>query len=176
MEKVLFVENQKFTQLWLWLLLLISALAVVLPFGYGIYSQEVLHKPFGNNPVSTILLIAIGSLTLLICAGIIILFVKANLNTRITTEYIEVNFRPLLWKKVKIFPSSIEKWEVRNYNPLMDYGGWGVKKSFRNGKVYSTSGNCGLFIQFNDGKKLMIGTQKKQSIGFAMGKLMNKTV
>ena len=43
-----FKENQKFTQWWLWALLI----GVVLIPIYGIYKQIIIGEQFGNNPLS----------------------------------------------------------------------------------------------------------------------------
>lgn len=47
-EKILYTEQQKFTQWWIWLLLI--ALNGI--FVYGIYQQIYTKVPFGDNPTS----------------------------------------------------------------------------------------------------------------------------
>ena len=173
MDKILFQEEQKFSQWWLWIILMISFLAVIIPFAAGIYTQEVLHKPFGNNPTDTGTLIITFSISLIIISGIIFLFAKSRLKTTIDNQGISVRFFPFINKWKRITPGEIEKWEVRNYNAILEYGGYGVKTSLKRGKVYNVSGNVGLQLHFKNGKKLLIGTQKKQAISYAMAKLMN---
>jgi hypothetical protein len=50
MEKVLYTEEQKFDQVWFRLIILCSSIPLVVIFGFGIYKQIVLGKPWGDNP------------------------------------------------------------------------------------------------------------------------------
>ena len=64
-EEILFKERQRFTQWWLWLILLgVNGL-----FLFGVFKQVINGQQFGNNPMSNAaLLIATGliiALTLL---------------------------------------------------------------------------------------------------------------
>jgi TATA-box binding protein (TBP) (component of TFIID and TFIIIB) len=53
---------------------------------------------------------------------------------------------------------------VREYAPLSEYGGWGLRYSVNHGKAYNVSGNQGVQLFFTNGKKLLIGTQKPEEI------------
>jgi len=174
MEKVLFKEEQKFNQWWLWLLMIITFLSVVVPFGYAIYSQEVLDKPFGDNPMSTEGIINVGAFSLLLVGLIVLLFYIFKLKTKITNEAFYISFPPLINKWKKFVPDEIAKFEVRKYNAIKEYGGYGMKYSRRHGRCYNISGNLGLQLYLKNGKKLLIGTQRKQAISYAMDKLMHK--
>ena len=52
MQKTYFKEEQGFTQPWLWLLLILSMGAMLVPMFIGLYTQLVLGKPWGNQPLS----------------------------------------------------------------------------------------------------------------------------
>ena len=69
---------------------------------------------------------------------------------------------------------EIEKFEVRTFNAVREYGGYGLKRRRKYGQSYTISGNVGLQLYFRNGKKLLIGTQKKQAIKYAMEKLMRE--
>ena len=92
MEKVLFKEEQRFTQWWLWLIMAITLLSVLIPFAYGMHSQEVLDKPFGENPMST------GGL---VVTGIMELRVEENMDNLI--RFPEVQDYSFILKMVKGF-------------------------------------------------------------------------
>lgn len=173
MEKVLYKEEQHFTQWWLWLIMVLTLLSVLVPFSYGVYSQEVLDKPFGDNPMSTAGLIVTGITSLLIVGGIVIMFFVARLKTRITSEGLFVSFPPLINKWKKYDANEIENYEVRTFKAKREYGGYGIKRSRKYGQSYTISGRLGLQLYLSNGKKLLIGTQKKQAIEYAMGKLMD---
>ena len=53
---------------------------------------------------------------------------------------------------------------VVTYDP-QDYGGWGTKHSDKGSALaYSTDGNKGLLLRFKNGKKLLLGTHKPDSL------------
>lgn len=171
MEKIIFQEEQKGNQVWLTIILVISLFSVVTPFAYGVYSQEVLQKPFGNNPVSTGTLIAIGLAAVIIIGTANLLLVRMRLKIKVTNEALWFSFPPLKrWKKIT--PEMIHHYEIRTYNAHREFGGHGLKKTRKAGTSYTLGGNVGLQLYFVDGKKFLIGTQKKQALEYAMRKLM----
>ncbi|MEN9729128.1 MAG: hypothetical protein RLZ91_245 [Bacteroidota bacterium] len=147
-----FKETQRFTQWWLWLVLMGSWAAMI-------------YSLFTDKPESGIAYIVSG----LIMCGLPILFWQMRLMTRITAEGIYVRFIPFHFKE-QFYPwDSIESAQVRTYSPLKEYGGWGIKYGFNGqGKVYNVSGNEGLQLVFKSGEKLLIGTQKPAEIQAAV--------
>jgi hypothetical protein len=172
MEKVLFSEEQRFTQKWLWLLIIGATLISIVPTIYGIYSQEILKKPWGNNPAETGTLYLILFFELIIMGGVILLIYNMRLKVEIKTDGLWFSFPPLArkWKCIK--KEEIESFKVRTYRPVGEYGGWGIKGSRRN-KAYNISGNVGLQLILKDGRKVLFGTQERQAMEYAMRKMMN---
>jgi len=171
-EKILFTEEQRFTQRWLWLLLIGSTLIAVIPTIFGIYSQEILGEPWGNNPTNTGTLYLILFFELVVMGGIILLIYKIRLKVEIKTDGLWFSFPPLLRKWRCIKREEIESFEVRTYRPVAEYGGWGIKGSSRN-KAYNISGNVGLQLLLKNGRKVLFGTQESQAVEYAMRKMMN---
>lgn len=174
MEKILFSEEQRHKQWWLWLILILAELSVVIPFFVGIYSQEVLQKPFGENPMGTGGLVVTGVSSVLLLGFIMLLVARLKLKTKITTEGLYVAYPPLKNKWRKITQEDIDRYEVRTYRAGREFGGYGIKRRRKHGLAYIVSGNTGLQIWFKNGNKLLIGTQKKQAIIHAMDKMMEK--
>ena len=155
--KILFSETQKFKQWWLWILL-IGINAVMF---YGVYVQVIQGQPFGDKPASnTSLLIGCG-ISLLIT----ILVLNFRLDTQVKNDGIYVRLFPLQLS-FKFFPwNNLSECFVREYNPVAEYGGWGLRLGlFGKGTAYNISGNKGLQLQFNNNKKLLIGTQKPEEL------------
>ncbi len=77
----------------------------------------------------------------------------------ITYCYVPFNFksRTILWK-------DIDSAYVRAYKPVMEYGGYGIKHSLKNGKVYNTKGKEGLQLVLKNGKRVLFGTQKPEDV------------
>jgi hypothetical protein len=97
---------------------------------------------------------------LLICS---LLFVFMRLETVIDRKGCSVRYIPLLWKFRTISWDNVEKAYVRKYNPVTEFGGWGIK-SLRNSKAYNLYGNTGLQLELKNGKKILVGTQSPEEI------------
>jgi hypothetical protein len=82
---------------------------------------------------------------------------------RIDTDAVNYRFLPIQLKYRKIKRSDIEKMDVITYDPMEDYGGWGIRFSGK-GKAYTAKGNHGLYIQLFTGKNILIGTSKPQEM------------
>lgn len=150
----IFKEEQRFTQLWL---ILLIAVSILVPL--AIIIATYIKKP---NSFSTIEFIAIISL-LVFSSSFIFLF---KLSTRIDEKGIHYKFFPFQWKFRTQEWNHISKAYVRQYDALSEYGGWGLKggKLWKKekGKAINVSGDIGIQLELKNGKKLLIGTQKKQ--------------
>jgi hypothetical protein len=71
---------------------------------------------------------------------------------------------PFQFKYNEISWNDVLTIEVRKYKPIREYGGWGYRFSFKNGKAYNISGNMGLQIVLKNGDKILIGTQKPDEL------------
>ena len=171
MNKIYFKEEQRFNHSWIWAILILTALSSTVPFLIGIYSQEVLHKPWGNHPTQTWVLVAFFVFGIFVMGGLILLITKMRLIVEIRSDGIWFQYPPFYknWKCIK--KEEIKSFEVGNYKPVLEYGGWGIKGGKRK-KAYNVSGNIGLKILLKNGNKVLFGTQKKQSVLYAMEKLM----
>ena len=147
-----FKETQRFTQWWLWLILIGSWGSMV----FALLMDP--PKTLGGQLVVGILAISLPTF-----------FWQMRLITRITAEGIYVRYIPFHFKEQFYSWDSIESAQVRTYNPLLEYGGWGIKYGFNGqGKVYNVAGNQGLQLVFKSGEKLLIGTQKPAEIQAAI--------
>lgn len=144
--KIEFKEKQKFTQWWLWLILVGM---VIIPI-YGLYKQIVMGEPFGDNPMSDLGLIIFFFITF----GLMVLFWVMQLKTEIDHSQIRMYFVPFIKKRIE--------WKDVKHAEVVNYGfvGWGIRVGTKYGTVYNTKGNKGLAIVLKDGKRLLIGTQK----------------
>lgn len=149
--KIDFEEKQRFTQWWLWILLI----GIVLIPVYGIYKQIIMGQQLGNNPLPNYGLF----LLLIFMLAIAGFFWKMQLTTKIDNEAIRMNFWPLAKKEIKW--AEIDEAKVTNYGFV---GGWGVRIGTDYGTVYNTSGKIGLAIRLKNGRKLCIGTQKEAEL------------
>jgi hypothetical protein len=65
--------------------------------------------------------------------------------------------------------SNIRKYEAITYSPLLNYGGWGIRKG-----AYNVSGNKGVQFELYDDERFLIGTQKPEEFINAIHEAINK--
>ncbi len=166
MTKVLFKETQKFTQWWLWLIMSAA-------FGVPIVLIALKLIEEGRQSDDYLELLIVLSVTILFAAVFVVLFLRMKLFVALDQTGIRFRFPPMLrkWKTIPV--TEIERFEVRQYRPVFEYGGWGIKGSSKN-KAYNVKGNIGLQLHLNNGKKVLLGTQRQQSFAYAMEKLLGK--
>nr|WKN35635.1 DUF6141 family protein [Tunicatimonas sp. TK19036] len=158
---IFFSERQHFRQPWLWFLLL----GMDGMFIYGLIKQVVLGKPFGDNPISNSGLVVVASLVFLLT--LLIAFLR--LDTVIKKDGIYYRFLPLQLAYKKIAWDRLAASYVRQYSPIGEYGGWGLRLGiFGRGKAFNVSGNQGLQLVYDDGKKFLLGTQHPDEIKQAL--------
>lgn len=156
-KEILFKERQRFTQWWIWLILLgINGL-----FLFGVFKQVAGGEQFGDKPMSNTGLLILTAISILIT----ILIANFHLDTIISREGIYVRFFPFHLRFKRITWDAINKSFVRQYRPIGEFGGWGLRYGLSgSGKAYNVSGNKGLQLEFRDNKKLLIGTQKPDEL------------
>lgn len=171
-EKIEFYELQKFKQKPLIVLVVVAALFPFAFFVYGYFIQTIEHIPFGNKPLSDQgLLISMG-LSIVYAVAILWLFFSSKLETYVTRLGIHVRLFPFMKFKTYNF-DSIKRFSVREYRPLLDYGGWGIRIGPA-GRAFNVYGKIGIQIVFKDGTKLLIGTQKPEEFYAVLSKFCKK--
>ena len=152
----IFTEVQRFRQWWVWVLVLFASGIA----WYGAIHQIVLKKPFGNNPAPDAVMIMIWGIF-----GVFfpVLFYSLKLYTEVRYDGLYIRFFPLQFHSHKISYAEIKTYEIRTYSALKEYGGYGIRFG-KNGKAYNISGNMGVQFEFQNGKRLLIGTQKPEEL------------
>ncbi|MBT0608799.1 hypothetical protein KIV10_11455 [Aequorivita echinoideorum] len=145
-----FTEVQKFTQWWLWLLLVVIGISLAV----GVYQHYSVGGNIEENPDGVAL---ISSLVIILL--VIGLFKIMKLQTSINKQKIHMRFFPFINKSIKW--DNVKHAEVVNYGFV---GGWGIRIWTRYGTVYNVKGNKGLALELTSGKRLLIGTQKSNEL------------
>ena len=147
-----FREEQRFTQLWLVVLRIFSTIVPV-----GIILTEA------KSMESSELVIALS--VVILAPAIIFLF---KLKTRMDEKGIHYRFIPFHLKTQIIPWSNINKIYVRNYDPISEYGGWGIKGGSlwnkKKGTAVNVKGDVGIQLELKNNKKLLIGTQLRNQV------------
>jgi hypothetical protein len=144
-------ETQRFDQWWLKVLMAIP-LFEALAFMLSDYQST---GKVSNN--------AYVVLTLLSLISVFILW-GISFTTQIDEMGIRFRFFPFHLKPKTIPWEDIESAAIREYSPLKEYGGWGVRYSFKNGKAYNIKGKTGLQLTLKNGKRILIGTSSVRKL------------
>jgi len=167
-EKIYYREEQRFSQKWLWIM--IVSIAVL--FTVGFVKQIVFKIPFGDNPMSDFGLIVILIITSIVMPG---LLYWLRLITIVKSDGVHFRFTLLNFSFSKILFTNIRKYEARIYSPISEYGGWGIRNGGTNGKAYNVSGDRGIQFEIDDGTRILIGTQKSEEFIKALHEAMANT-
>ena len=107
-----------------------------------------------------------------------VLFVFMRLETQIKEDGVYYRFFPFQLKMKTISWDRISEAFIREYKPLIEYGGWGIRLSlWGKGWAFNVSGNKGLQLVYDNDKKFLLGTQKPEALQQALvqlGRLSNE--
>ena len=163
-SEILFTESQKFEQPWIWIILLgVNGLLI-----FAIIKLVFDGQQFGNNSLNNFVLITAFVITM----SLTVLIFSLRLDTHLRKDGVYVQFFPF-HQTFRYFPwDKIEKSYIRQYNPITEYGGWGLRTGlFGKGKAFNVSGNKGLQLEFTNKEKLLIGTNKPAELNEALDKI-----
>jgi hypothetical protein len=116
--------------------------------------QLVFHRPWGSPPMSNG---GVIFLTVLLVA-VYIRLITVRLVTDIRSGELSVGLEGL-WRKRRVPLAGIRSATEVEYDPTAEYGGYGIRSN-ANGLAYIASGNRGVQVELNDGRKLLIGSQR----------------
>lgn len=157
---MLFYEEKQFLRsnslIWFAIVsLLITFFAVVLNF---------LNK--GNDWIGILILS-------LVIGTILPLLILTSVHLRIEKDGIYIKYFPFHLKHLFLNWNDVDQFFLRRYNPLSEYGGWGLKGT-KNSRAYNVSGNMGLQIFLKDGKKILVGTANPKKLEIALLEIRNQ--
>ena len=156
MSKLLFFrETQRFNQFWIWLVMTITWGAVLTGFYYD--AIEMNHSFW--DVITDVHFIIVMSILL----PVTMLLLLIKMETAIRKDGVWVRFFPFHRSFRKYSWHKLSEFYVRKYRPIGEFGGWGLRGLGKN-RVMNVRGNMGLQLEFKDGKKLLIGTQKPKDI------------
>jgi uncharacterized membrane protein len=158
---LLFKEKQRFTQWWIWTILIVTAAAA----GYVFVQQIILDNPVGSKPMPNAWVIFFSVTYLLI----LFFFCILQLRTEIDSEEIRARLYPFF--QHTFFWDEVKKAEIIQYK----FVGYGLRFSRRYGTVLNISGNKGLALELHNGSKFLIGTQDPDALQALVDAKMKKS-
>jgi len=95
---------------------------------------------------------------------ILLLVFSSKLIVQINNEEIHYRWFPFHFKTQHILWKNVLSAEVRKYNALREYGGWGIKGWTAQNRAYNVDGNIGLQLVLRNGKRVLIGTKQSDKL------------
>ena len=147
-----FTETQRFNQWWLILIFIVVVLIVTYDFFIEYHQIEI---GAGTKTLTSLII------SLIILGLVTFLIFSVKLTTRIDETGIYYQFFPFHFRLKKVAWEELNACYVRKYNPILEYGGWGIRGLSRKGRgiAFNTKGNMGIQLKFIDGGSLLLGTQ-----------------
>ncbi len=185
-RRILYKEVQRNKVWWIKFVMVVVTVATLAPLYYGLYKQLALGIPFGKQEMSNGGLILFVLMITVIMAIADWLVFGSKLIIEIDTESVMFRYLPLIRKPRVFHRDTIERYEIRQYKPVWEYGGWGIKaRRIRPGIFnkksrkrllsrsmgYTVSGNMGLQLYLKNGREVLLGTQRPDAIAKAMKRM-----
>jgi hypothetical protein len=163
-----FKETQKFTQWWLWLIILAPIILAAFNIVSSILYVVGGYTPSDSGNVSMSWISARVSMFQFIFVVIYIftiLFLALS-KLKVVVSNNEIKIRHLLFFNKVIDLSEVEEEQIINY----DFVGYGIRKTKRYGTVYNVKGKEGVAITLTNGEKYLIGSQRSQELLISLSK------
>lgn len=155
----IFVEQQRFRQRWLWILISITSVVIGT---IAVLMVTKLGLRAGIVP-AVLMTLPIGILVAFYVAG--------NVTVRVDVDGVHIRFFPI--HKLSIPPARIVSAEACEYDPIGEFGGWGMKgPPGRWGWCYTVSGRRGVRIELNNRHRLLIGSQRADELAAAINECL----
>ena len=175
MQEIIYKEEQWFRNTFALVVATFVWVFMNLLFAYGFYLQIILKIPFGDKPMPDFGLILVGLFVFVITSALFYLFIKSKLEIIVALDGLYYRYIPFFSKFRKIEILQINFAESRLYRPLRDFGGWGIRYNMRTKtSCYNVRGNMGVYLELNNGKKVLLGSQKPHELVNAIHKIIGK--
>jgi hypothetical protein len=158
-ENAPFYEFQKFRQWWLWLLFGLPTVLVWWTF----IVQIIGGKPFGQNPAPDLV---VWILLAIFGIAMPVIFWFFGMKTVVRDDKIIVGFPPFHRRVIML--ADLKSHKACEYHPIWDFGGYGIRWKAGWGMAYNVSGKHGVEIELNNGKHIMIGSQRAEELETAI--------
>ncbi len=162
-----FHEEQQFRQTWVWIILIVPTIIL----WYIAIQELIFGNIVGNSNASKEMIFVFW-----LGFGVLfpLFFYKLKLITQVRQDGLYIKFAPVHFSFKKIQLDDLKRHYVRTYDPIGEYGGWGIKYG-KTGKVYNVSGDRGVQLEFTNKKSLLIGSQKPEQLDSAIERYLKIT-
>ena len=140
MNKLIFYESQNMRKHWAFYLSIVISV--------GVCSLSLIY------PVGRVL----PPILISLATTLILYFIKFK--TKINEDGIYIKYFPFQLKGRLWRWSEIQSFRAAHFDPLSQFGGWGIRVSLNGNRCYSAKGSFAFILSVRN-KNIYIGTQKK---------------
>ena len=151
----LFREVQRFHHWFFWLPIVV----VVGVIWWQFIQQIVIGRPPGTEPISDW---AAWVLTIVFGIGFPVFAAIVRLATEVQPGLLSVRLIPFRGRHIPTH--DIQAAYSREYSPMREFGGWGIRLSANGVKAYNAHGNVGVELVLVDGRHVLVGTQRAEEL------------
>lgn len=162
LANVLFREVQQFRQPLFWVIVIAVFVVMIVSFGIPFLKELREQKKFGGKGINF-------AITMVVYVVLLVLFFQTALTVEVRTDGVYHQLFPLEWSKGRIAPQQIKSHRAIRFNPLKDFGGWGIRLG-NMGKGYIVSGDRGVRIVQTNGDAIVLGSQRARALEQAISR------
>ena len=172
MKDILYYEEQRFRQPWIWAVALPSLFLPMVLFWHRMYLVFILgENAFRIRMSPAELMVVTLGITLLCLTALAILF-YFKMQTFVNPEKVIVKMFP--FGNLRLPMADIDQAFFRAYSPVREYGGWGVRNTLSGDKAYNVYGKEGVQLVLRDGKRILLGSQRANELAEMMQNMLHK--
>lgn len=164
---ILFREDRALRSAYVWTVIVLVSSLVLGTVAWMVVRQVVQGQPLGARPLSNVALLAGAGFTFVAWGALIALFAAAKLQIEVTTAGLFVRFWPLQRKVRRIPLDDVTVLRAVRFRPLLDYGGYGVRRT-RHGAAYALGSGEGVRIDYANGYHLVIESDHPRALEVAI--------
>ncbi len=93
-----------------------------------------------------------------------LLFRDSRLVVEVDEEGVSFRYHPFHCRPHRVEGSEIVSARAVTYQPLQDFGGWGIRIGLGRRKAYTVSGNRGVELELSNGWRLLLGSRRPEEL------------
>jgi hypothetical protein len=151
----LFREVQRFRQWFFW----VPIAVVVGVIWWQFIQQIVIGRPPGTEPIPDW---AAWALTIVFGLGFPAFAAIVRLVTEVRPGTLSIRLIPFRSRLIPL--QDIRTADSREYAPMSEFGGWGIRLAADGSKAYNARGNVGVQLVLTEGERVLVGTQRAEEL------------
>jgi len=165
-NELLFRERQQFRQWWIWFVLFPLALFLIGLFAHVMTKQLLLGTPVGDKPLSDIVLLLVGVVTIFVALGLIVVVYRASLTILVDGEGVQINFSPIVRRQLVRYEDMVSCRKCVLPSARLRGGGGLTVDGAR--RMLTVGGTTGVELFLLDGETLLLSSKRPQELVHAI--------